>query len=105
MMAGELGSISGQIRLDIKQAVAAYATIRAQNARTVYALRGTGDSFIQAGKGFTLAGAGMIYIIGKAVKAAAEFERKMDFFGAVTGTTTGQMKELSKYTLKLGKDT
>lgn len=104
-MAGFLGTISGQVTLDIRPAVAAYATLRAQNARTVYALRGTGDAFVAAGKRMTVAGAGLLYVFGKAVGAAAEFERKMDFFGAITDTNSEKMKELSAFTLQLGQDT
>src|SRR5690242_18655900 len=104
-MAGMLGTISGQVRLDVRQAVAAYAAVRAQNARTVYALRGAGDSFVQAGQTMGVAGAGMVYVFGKAVKAAADFERKMDFFGAVTDTNKKKMAELSDYTLQLAQDT
>src|SRR5690349_21570121 len=100
-----LGSISGQVRLDIRQAVAAYATLRAQNQRTVYALRGTGDAFVGAGKVMTGAGVGLIAIFGKAVSAAAEFERKMDYFGAVTDTNADKMARLSEFTLQLAADT
>lgn len=101
----DLGTIRGQIRLDVRQAVAAYAAVRAQNQRTVYALRGTGDSFVQAGKTMGVAGAGMIYLFGKIVKAAADFERKMDFFQAVSGTNSAAMEKLGDYTLKLAQDT
>lgn len=104
-MAGFLGTISGQVRLDIRQAVAAYATLRAQNARTVYALRGTGDSFVQAGQTMSVAGLGLVYVFGRAVNAAAEFERKMDFFSAVSNTSAEDMDRLSKYTLQLAQDT
>lgn len=104
-MAGLLGTISGQVRLDIRQAVAAYATLRAENARTVYALRGTGDAFVATGQQMAVAGAGLVYVFGRAVKAAAEFERKMDFFGAVTATTADEMKRLETFTLDLAEST
>lgn len=105
MAGGFLGSVSGRVQLDIRQAVAAYATLRAQNARTVYALRGSGDAFVATGKVMTGAGLGLIYVFGKAVTAAAEFERKMDFFGAVTDTSAQKMQQLSKFTLQLAQDT
>lgn len=104
-MPGTLGSISGQIRLDVRQAVAAYATVRAENARTLYAIRGSSDAFITSGQNMALAGGGMVYAIGKMVTAAAEFERKMDFFGAVSGATADQLDNVSKYALKLAQDT
>lgn len=104
-MAGGLGTITGQVRLDVRQAVASYAALRAQNASTVYALRGTGDAMVGAGKTFAAAGLGMLYVFGKVAGAAAEFERKLDFFGAVSGATAKQMQRLSKYALQLGQDT
>lgn len=101
----ELGTVRGQIRMDVRQAVAAYAAVRAQNQRTVYALRGTGDSFVQAGKTMAVAGGGMIYLFGRVVKAAADFERKMDFFSAVSDTNAAGMEKLGDYTLQLAQDT
>jgi TP901 family phage tail tape measure protein len=100
-----LGTIAGQVRLDIRQAVAAYATLRAQNQKTVYAMRGVSESFIGAGRTMMYAGGLMAAGFGLAVKEAAEFERKMDFFGAVTGTNAQKMQELSKFTLQLAQDT
>ena len=38
-MAADLGTIRGSVSLDIRKAVAGYAALRAQNQRTVYALR------------------------------------------------------------------
>lgn len=104
-MTGSLGTLRAQVQLDVRQAVAAYAALRAQNARTVYALRGTGDSFVAAGKTMAVAGAGMVYGFSRVVMAAADFERKMDFFGAVSDTNSAQMQKLSDYTLKLAEDT
>lgn len=104
-MAGLLGTISGQVRLDIRQAVASYAALRAQNQRTVYALRGTGDVMVRTGQTMAVAGAGFVYAFGQAAQAAAEFERKMDFFGAVTDTNARQMERLREHTLTLARDT
>lgn len=104
-MAGTLGTISGQVRLDVRQAVASYAALRAQNQRTVYAMRGTGDSFVQAGQNMAIAGAAMVYGFSRVVNAAAEFERKMDYASAVSGTTGKKMQELSDFALELGKNT
>lgn len=104
-MPGMLGTIAGQVRLDIRQAVAAYATLRAQNQRTVYALRGTSEAFISSGRNMFYAGGLMVAGFGMAIKEAAEFERKMDFFGAVTDTNAAKMEKLSKFTLQLAQDT
>lgn len=104
-MAGLLGTIMGQVRLDVRQAVAAYAALRAQNQRTIYAMRGTSESFIGAGKAMLGMGAVGVYAFSRVVMAAAEFERKMDFASAVSGATGKQMQQLSDYALQLGKDT
>jgi TP901 family phage tail tape measure protein len=101
----DLGTIRGRVEIDIRRAVASYAALRAQNARTVYALRGTGDSLVSTGKTMAVAGAGMVYAFGKVVMAAGEFERKMDFAAAVSGTTGKEMQKLSDYALQLGQDT
>jgi TP901 family phage tail tape measure protein len=104
-MAGLLGTISGQVRLDVSKAIASYAALRAANARTVYAMRGTGDAMVATGKVMTVAGAAMVYAFAKVVLAAAEFERKMDFFAAVTDTNAAKMQKLSDFTLQLAQDT
>lgn len=104
-MAGSLGTVFGQVRLDVKQAVAAYAALRAQNARTVYAMRGAGQAFQTAGRTMTAAGVGLLYIFGKAVTAAAEFERRMDFFGAVSDTTGEKLKAVGDNALEVSRKT
>ena len=100
-MPGVLGTVSGQIRMDVRQAVAAYAAVRAQNSKLMYALRGSSESFIRSGKAMVGAGAGLVYIFGKAVNSAAEFQRRMDFFGAVTNARKKDVRELSKFILDL----
>lgn len=104
-MAGFLGTIAGRIRLDVSQAVAGYAAVRAANASTLYALRGSSTAFIAAGKGMTIAGIALAAVFYKAVDAAAEFERKMDFFGAVSDTTGEALQRVSDKALQLGQDT
>ncbi len=103
-MAGVLGTVSGRVTLDVRKAVAGYAAVRAQNSKMVYALRGTSESFIQSGRAMATAGLGLIAVFGKAVSSAAEFQRRMDFFGAVTNANKKQIRELSKYTLELGSN-
>lgn len=103
-MAG-LGAIYGEIRIDVKQAVAAYALVRAQNARTLYALRGSETGFRNSGLAMTAVGYGLVSVFGKAVTAAAEFERKLDFFGAVSNATAAQMEAVQEEVLQVGKDT
>lgn len=104
-MPGVLGTVHGTVRMDIKQAVASYAALRAQNAKLVYTLRGTSESFISSGRSMVTAGAGLVYIFGKAVSSAAEFQRRMDFFGAVTDSNAKSMDRLRAFTLKMGTQT
>ena len=105
-MAGEsLGTVRGQIVLDFKQAVAAYAATRAANAQTVYAMRGTSETFNRVSKGAAIAGLGIAAGIGLAVKAAAKFERKISFFGAVSDASTKDLDAIRKKALQLGQDT
>lgn len=103
-MPGALGTVYGAIHIDAKQAVAAYVAVRAQNAKTVYTLRGAGDSFLQSGRTMAAAGGLMLYAFGKAVSAAAQFQRRMDFFGAITNANKKQVKDLSKFVLELGQN-
>lgn len=104
-MAGTLGTITGQVRIDVAQAVAAYAALRAANIATLLALRSASAVFIAAGAAMGAAGlaigAGFIY----AVKAAAEFERKLDFFGAVSNATAQEMEQVRQKALDLGEAT
>jgi TP901 family phage tail tape measure protein len=60
---------------------------------------------VGAGQNMAVAGAGIVYVFGKMVNAAAEFERKMDFFGAVQDTSVAKMEKLRVHTLQLAQDT
>lgn len=104
-MAGTLGTVYGQVQIDVKQAVGAYAALRAANASTIFALKGGSTAFIAAGA--AAGGAGLLIAagLGKAIKAAATFERQLDFFGAVSNSTAAQMDAVRAKALQLGKDT
>lgn len=104
-MAGSLGSVSGQIRLDISQAIGAYAQVRAANSTTLYALRQAGSTLTSMGAGFTAVGLGLAAGLGKGIEAAATFEKRLDYFGAVSATTAGQMELVRKKAIELGRDT
>lgn len=104
-MAESLGNIKGQITLDVKQALAAYTKTRLAHLNTVTALH-TGAGALQA-SGAAMAGAGTLMVgafVG-AIGKAAEFEKRLDAFGAVSNSTTGQMEAVRKKALQLGKDT
>jgi TP901 family phage tail tape measure protein len=100
-----LGTVVGQIRIDISQASAAYAALRAEHATTMGALNGSAASFSKAGVAMAGAGAVMVGAFAAAAGAAAEFEKRLDFFGAVSNTTAGQMEAVRAKALQLGKDT
>lgn len=104
-MAGTLGTITGQIRIDVKQAIAAYAAVRAANISTLLALRSASTVFLAAGA--AMAGAGLLIVGGfvKGIKAAADFERQLDFFGAVSNSTAAEMEAVRKKAIQLGLDT
>lgn len=104
-MPGDLGTIKGQMILDVKQALAAYTAARAAHLSTVTALSTGGAAMVLAGAGIAAVGVGIAAGIGYAVKAAAEFERKLDFFGAVSASTADQMDRVREKALQLGKDT
>ncbi|MCA1800469.1 MAG: phage tail tape measure protein [Actinobacteria bacterium] len=100
-----LGTIRGQIVLDAKQAIASYAAVRAANVSTVTAMNRGGAVMTRAGLGMIAAGAMIGAGFAIAINKAAEFERKMDFFGAVSGATVEQMKRVSATALQIGEDT
>lgn len=103
MPGGSLGTIRGQIRLDVANAIAGYAAVRAANAHTINTMndarnrmRGFGVAAVGMGAAF-LAGFGM------AVNAAADFEKKLDYFGAVNNATAGEMEKVRQKALELGR--
>jgi TP901 family phage tail tape measure protein len=104
-LAGTLGTITGQIRIDVKQAIAAYAAVRAANISTLLALRSASTVFLAAGA--AMGGAGLLIAAGfvKGIKAAADFERQLDFFGAVSNSTAEEMDAVRAKAIELGKAT
>lgn len=103
-MAEDLGTLRGRIVLDVKQALGAYRQVRQQHQNMIFASRQVGDSFVQSGRSMVRGGALMVGGFALAVKAAAEFERKMDFFQAVTNTSEKEMKSLNAAVLKMAQD-
>lgn len=106
-MAGEgsLGTIRGQMILDIRQAIAAYTAVRLMHLNTMTALVAGGAALTAAGAG--LAGVGIAIGAGLAiaVKAAADFERKLDYFAAVSDSTQAEYDAIREKALQLGQDT
>lgn len=104
-MAESLGTIRGQIVLDVKQALASYTETRLQHLNTVTALS-SGAGAMQA-SGAAIAGVGAVMVGGfmVAVQAASEFERKLDYFGAVSASTQAEYDAIREKALQLGADT
>lgn len=104
-MAESLGTIRGQMILDVKQALASYTSARQAHVATVTALH-TGAGALTA-VGASIAGVGVAMAAGllSAVNASAQFERKLDYFMAVSGTAANQYDLVSQKALQLGADT
>lgn len=102
-MAGSLGTISGQVRLDVAQALASFAAVRTAAAAQTGALSVAGTKMSAFGKAMLVAGGALSAAFAIAINKAAEFEKKMDFFGAVTNSTGEQMAKVSALALELGR--
>ncbi len=104
-MTSALGTIIGQVKVDITQATAAYVAVRAQHAATVSAFATSGTAFNRSGAAMVATGLLLVAAFGKAVSAAADFEKRLDFFGAVSASTADQMEAVRAKALQLGQDT
>ena len=106
-MVGEtLGTIRGQMILDVKQALSAYSSARTAHLQTISALHAGAGAMAMTGA--AIAGVGVAIEAGflMAVGAAAEFERKLDYFAAVAGPESAAMyDEIREKALQLGADT
>lgn len=104
-MAETLGTIRGQMILDVKQTLAAYTSARQANISTVTALHTGAGALIASGA--AMAGVGTIMAAGllTAVGAAAEFEKKLDYFGAISASTQAEYDAIREKALQLGTDT
>lgn len=104
-MAGSLGTISGQVRLDVAQALAAFAAVRTSSASTSGSMYTAGTRMQTFGRGMAAVGVGMVAAFAVAVKAAADFEKKLDYFGAVNNATAQEMEKVRAKALELGTTT
>jgi TP901 family phage tail tape measure protein len=99
------GSISGEIRISAKQALAQYAALRASNAATKTALLGASAAFARVGVAAVAAALPIVLLFKKAVTAAADFQKKIDYFGAVTGASEKDMQAVADKAIEMGKTT
>lgn len=104
-MPGPLGTIAGMIVIDAQQALASYAAVRAANAQTVSSLGAASSAFAKVGVTAIAAGAPLVALFGAAVDAAAKFEKKIDYFGAVTNATQADMDLIAKKAISMSQTT
>ena len=104
-MSETVGTIRGQMILDVRQTLDSFTQVRNANLQTVTALRTGGASLAILGAGMTAVGVGIAAGLWQAVDAAAQFERKLDFFGAVSDSTVDEMDAIRVKALQLGQDT
>lgn len=105
MTSGGIGSIRGQIRISATQALAAYASVRRANAATRTALLSASAAFTRVGVTALAAAAPIALLFKKAVSAAADFEKKIDYFGAVTDATEADMQAVADKAIQMSKTT
>jgi len=91
--------------LDVKQAISAYTSARQAHISTVTALHTGAGAMIASGAAIAGVGATMVAGFGVAINAAAQFEKKLDFFGAVSSATQDEYDAIRQKALQLGADT
>lgn len=103
-MSGTLGTIRGQMILDVKQTLAAYTAARGAHVSTVTALHTGAGALTAIGLGMTAVGVGIGAGLLYAVDAAAKFEKQLDYFGAVSDSTQQEYDDIREKALQLGQD-
>lgn len=101
---GYIGELTGRIVLDVSQAVRAYGDVRRSHRALMEDGRQLGISFRQAGTAVAATGATIIGGLVKASLVAADFNKKMDYFGAVTNTNEAEMAKLRDATIKWAQE-
>src|SRR5690606_25703696 len=99
MATESMGTFRGVISLEVKQALDAYTKLRQEHVSTVVALNVGSGALIRAGEAIAGVGQSMVGSIIEAAKASGEFERQLDFFNAVAGTTADQLQAIKKEAL------
>lgn len=104
-MVSGLGSVSGQIRIDAKQALSEYAALRSANEATMIALRSSSATFAKIGTMAIAAAAPIVLLFAAAVDASAKFQKKMSFIQAITKGSASDMQEIANSALAMAKTT
>lgn len=101
---GSIGQLEGRIVLDINQALGAYSNIRQAHLGVVTDTRQMSLAFTEAGSAMMRAGTGILGALGKAAGAAADFNKRLDYFAAVTNTSDKGMQQLRKSAVQWAQD-
>lgn len=104
-MANLLGTVSGQIKIDVSQALAAYISVQKANRDTINALRQISGTLSGVGTALGVVGVGLAAALGYAAKEAADFNAQMDYFQSVSGATANQMDQIRQKALALDQTT
>lgn len=97
--------LRASIVLDVKQAINAYTEARQHHVSMVTALNTGAGALAATGAAVAGVGVGIAAGLLTATMAATEFERKLDFFGAVSDATVKDMERVREEALRLGADT
>lgn len=97
--------LRASIILDVKQAINAYTEARQAHVSMVTALNTGAGALASTGAAVAGVGAGIAAGLLTAVNAASEFERKLDFFSAVSDASVSDMERIRQKALELGADT
>lgn len=104
-MANLLGTVSGQIKIDVSQALAAYVTVQQKSRDTTNALRQISGTLNGVGNAIGVVGLGIAGALAYAAKEAASFNAQMDYFQSVSGATVNQMDQIRQKALALDQTT
>lgn len=104
-MASLLGTVSGKFTMDVSQAVAAYAKVRASNSETTTALTKSAAAFNTIGNAMLGMGAGIAAGLLAAADEAGKFNQQMDYFQSISGATVSQMDAIKNKAIELDQTT
>jgi TP901 family phage tail tape measure protein len=104
-MANLLGTVSGQIKIDVSQALAAYIAVQKANRDTTNALRQISGTLNTVGNAIGVVGIGLAGALGYAAKQAADFNAQMSYFQAISGSTANDMDAIRQKALQLDQTT
>lgn len=104
-MAENMGDWKARLILDVSEAIQGYTKARQEHLSTVSALGQGAGTLTTIGTTLAAAGVGLAAGLAVAVNAAAEFERKLDYFSAVSAATQDEYEAIRQKALQLGADT